>query len=218
MISISGSPLRSTIGPSTYPSPDGPSTGTSDPCVRRMAERRFRRVGCHDPTTPPSRILKSQAFRIYDTSLIMKFQVSYIHVRIYMLRVRHMYIRASIARDVYTKGTFRLTPAFASYSMRQLERAMALDLEVAGTVRELTEDERPPPSEVSYVAKLRDSHHALARALARGQTPIQASQATGYRVSRIYLLLRDPTFMTSSRITRRTTRRPAPTSRPGSPA
>jgi hypothetical protein len=71
---------------------------------------------------------------------------------------------------------------------------MALDLEVAGTVRELTEDERPPASEVSYVAKLRDSHHALARALARGQTPIQASQATGYRVSRIYLLLRDPTF------------------------
>jgi hypothetical protein len=72
---------------------------------------------------------------------------------------------------------------------------MTLDLEVAGTVRELTEDERPPPSTVSHVQKLRESHHALARALARGQTPIQASQATGYRVSRIYLLLRDPTFM-----------------------
>lgn len=72
---------------------------------------------------------------------------------------------------------------------------MALDLEVAGVVRELAEDESPPAAPVAYVQKLRDSHHALARALARGQTPQQASLATGYRVSRVYLLLRDPTFM-----------------------
>lgn len=44
------------------------------------------------------------------------------------------------------------------------------------------------------VKRIRDSHHALARALAGGQTPGQASITTGYSLSRISILLADTAF------------------------
>ena len=44
------------------------------------------------------------------------------------------------------------------------------------------------------VKKLRDSHHALARALAAGCTPAQAQIITGYSGSRISILQADPAF------------------------
>src|SRR5437763_11831740 len=75
---------------------------------------------------------------------------------------------------------------------------MALDLEIAGEARALTEEEyaavlvesAPPPR----IKRLRDSHHALARALATGSTPQQASLTTGYSLSRISILQNDPSF------------------------
>jgi hypothetical protein len=75
---------------------------------------------------------------------------------------------------------------------------MALDLEIAGEARSLSEAEyadvlvesaKPP-----QIKRLRDSHHALARALATGSTPQQASLTTGYSLSRISILQNDPSF------------------------
>jgi hypothetical protein len=75
---------------------------------------------------------------------------------------------------------------------------MALDLEIAGEARSLSEEEyaevlvasaKPP-----QIKRLRDSHHALARALATGSTPQQASLTTGYSLSRISILQADPSF------------------------
>lgn len=42
--------------------------------------------------------------------------------------------------------------------------------------------------------RLRDSHHALARLLAGGARPMDASAITGYSASRISILLADPAF------------------------
>ena len=44
------------------------------------------------------------------------------------------------------------------------------------------------------IARVRDSHHALARALAGGLRPMEASELTGFSPSRISILQRDPTF------------------------
>jgi hypothetical protein len=44
------------------------------------------------------------------------------------------------------------------------------------------------------IAKLRDSHHALARALSAGMKPGEASLITGYSLSRISVLQGDPSF------------------------
>lgn len=44
------------------------------------------------------------------------------------------------------------------------------------------------------ITKLRDSHHALARCLASGLRPAEASIVTGYSNSRISILQADPTF------------------------
>jgi hypothetical protein len=75
---------------------------------------------------------------------------------------------------------------------------MALDLEIAGEARALSDTEyaevlvesaKPP-----QIKRLRDSHHALARALATGSTPQQASLTTGYSLSRISILQNDPSF------------------------
>ena len=44
------------------------------------------------------------------------------------------------------------------------------------------------------LTRLRDRHHALARLLAQGKTPTEASIITGYDVSRISILKQDPTF------------------------
>lgn len=69
-----------------------------------------------------------------------------------------------------------------------------LDLEVAGAVRELTDADIAPPAAPPSVKKLRDSHHALARALAHGLSPLEASAQTGYAPSRISTLQNDPAF------------------------
>lgn len=44
------------------------------------------------------------------------------------------------------------------------------------------------------IKKLRDRHHALARALAAGMRDHEASAITGYSISRISILKSDPTF------------------------
>ena len=44
------------------------------------------------------------------------------------------------------------------------------------------------------IQKIRSSHHALARCLASGMKPHEASQITGYTQNRICLLQQDPTF------------------------
>lgn len=74
--------------------------------------------------------------------------------------------------------------------------AKALSME---SVRELTEaDLAMLASEKGVVApavvRIRDRHHALARVLAQGMTPAEASLVTGYDVSRISILRADPTF------------------------
>jgi hypothetical protein len=70
---------------------------------------------------------------------------------------------------------------------------MALDLEIVGEVRDLTEADTSVNAPVS-LKRLRDSHHAVARLLAKGLTPAQVSLQTGYALSRISVLQRDPTF------------------------
>lgn len=71
---------------------------------------------------------------------------------------------------------------------------MALDLEIVGAVSEVTELDRPPAYDKTIVKRLRDSHHALARALASGMKVADASLATGYSPSRISMLQADPAF------------------------
>lgn len=70
---------------------------------------------------------------------------------------------------------------------------MPLDLEIIGPARDLTEDETSVNRPVT-LKRLRDSHHAVAHALAHGLTPFQVSLQTGYAPSRISVLQRDPMF------------------------
>jgi hypothetical protein len=44
------------------------------------------------------------------------------------------------------------------------------------------------------IKKIRESHHALARALASGMRPAEAAQVTGYSLSRISIIKADPAF------------------------
>lgn len=44
------------------------------------------------------------------------------------------------------------------------------------------------------LSAIRDSHHAVARAVAAGLRPQQISQATGYSINRVYALKKDPAF------------------------
>lgn len=76
-----------------------------------------------------------------------------------------------------------------------------LDLDLAEplaavVIRELTPADvvKPLGSTTPHVAKLRDPHHALARALASGMKDVEASAVTGYSQSRICLLKQDPSF------------------------
>lgn len=55
------------------------------------------------------------------------------------------------------------------------------------------------------IAKIRDSHHALARVLASGQTEAEASIVTGYSASRISILKADPQFQELLEFYRRST-------------
>lgn len=67
-------------------------------------------------------------------------------------------------------------------------------------VRELTAEDRelslnPPASPAQQrLKKIRDTHHALARALASGMGNAEASACTGYSIVRISILLADPAF------------------------
>lgn len=56
--------------------------------------------------------------------------------------------------------------------------------------------QNPPPQGVvtSPLAKLRHSHHMLARLLAQGTRPGECSMMTGYSLSRISILQNDPAF------------------------
>lgn len=80
---------------------------------------------------------------------------------------------------------------------------MDLELEVvpplvAAVARDLTraelEETKPKGVSPPPIAKLRDTHHALARAIASGLKDVQVSALTGYSQSRISILKGDPTF------------------------
>ena len=75
-----------------------------------------------------------------------------------------------------------------------VENAVGLDLELCGVVREVTVGDAVPKGAPPAVSRLRDSHHALARLLARGLNETECSHITGYALSRISSLKRDPLF------------------------
>ncbi len=70
---------------------------------------------------------------------------------------------------------------------------MALDLEIVGVTRPLTEADEGAAKPTPLV-RLRDSHHAVARYIARGILPGEISHLTGYALSRISVLQTDPAF------------------------
>src|SRR6188768_1592224 len=61
--------------------------------------------------------------------------------------------------------------------------AVGLDLELCGVVREVAAGEVVPKGSAPAVSRLRDSHHALARLLARGLNETEAAHITGYALS-----------------------------------
>lgn len=69
-----------------------------------------------------------------------------------------------------------------------------LYLEVVGAVRPVTEEDLVPAVAPPVLKKLRDSHHAVARLLSRGVHETEVSHITGYALSRISTLKRDPMF------------------------
>lgn len=71
---------------------------------------------------------------------------------------------------------------------------MALGLEIAGVVRELAEPADVAAKPMRPLVRLRDSHHQVARLLARGLTPQEVSLQTGYAISRLSVLQGDPSF------------------------
>ena len=73
-------------------------------------------------------------------------------------------------------------------------KRVGLDLELCGVVRDVVAGDAVPKGAPPAVARLRDSHHALARLLARGMNETEASHLTGYALSRISSLKRDPLF------------------------
>jgi hypothetical protein len=70
---------------------------------------------------------------------------------------------------------------------------MKLDLEIAGAVRDLAPHEEAD-RRVITPARLRDSHHAVAKLLAKGLRPLEVAMQTGYALSRISVLQMDPAF------------------------
>lgn len=72
---------------------------------------------------------------------------------------------------------------------------MALDLEIAGAVRELTEQDVTAPARPRELTRLRDSHHQVARLIAAGLPTQEVSRITGYSISRLsWLQNQDPAF------------------------
>jgi len=73
---------------------------------------------------------------------------------------------------------------------------MGLDLEIAGAVRELSAVEDTAPARPQQLARLRDSHHQVARLIAAGLRTQEVSRMTGYAISRLsWLQNNDPAFM-----------------------
>lgn len=74
---------------------------------------------------------------------------------------------------------------------------MALDLEIAGVVRDLSAEEAavPVPAKPRELTRLRDSHHMVARLFAHGMRPQHISTMTGYALSRLSILQNDPAFI-----------------------
>jgi hypothetical protein len=93
------------------------------------------------------------------------------------LRVGALLLQLNVNR---TRG--RAAKPIAAVETRQLVEA---DLALLATERGVTS---------TPIKRLRDSHHALARALAVGCTPAQAQVITGYSNSRISVLQADPAF------------------------
>jgi len=50
------------------------------------------------------------------------------------------------------------------------------------------------PRPANSIQNLRDSHHAVARAVAAGMSDAEVAQATGYSIGRVNMLRRDPAF------------------------
>lgn len=73
--------------------------------------------------------------------------------------------------------------------------SMALDLEIAGAVRELGPTDESPAAAPRMLTRLRDSHHQVARLIAAGQPTQEVSRITGYSISRLsWLQNQDPAF------------------------
>ena len=73
-------------------------------------------------------------------------------------------------------------------------KRVGLDLELCGVVREVKAGDVVPRGTPPAVTRLRDSHHAAARLIARGLNETEVSHLTGYALSRISSLKRDPLF------------------------
>lgn len=83
-----------------------------------------------------------------------------------------------------------LTPRTRGRAARPPEVEFVRELEPADlTLLEVERGIKPPA-----LQELKDSHHALARSLATGMKPYEASLVTGYSPSRISILQADPAF------------------------
>lgn len=73
--------------------------------------------------------------------------------------------------------------------------AMALDLEIAGAIRDLAPDDETPAARPRELIRLRDSHHQVARLIASGMRTEEVSRMTGYAIARLsWLQNQDPAF------------------------
>lgn len=70
---------------------------------------------------------------------------------------------------------------------------MDLELEIINEVTDVAEGEEPQRQKPTVV-KLRESHHAVARLVALGQSPAEISLQTGYSLARLYTLAVNPSF------------------------
>jgi hypothetical protein len=89
-----------------------------------------------------------------------------------------------------------MQPIYYTWWSVSAQRTMrvGLDLELCGVVREVTPGDVVPRGAAPAVTRLRDSHHAAARLIARGLNETEISHITGYALSRISSLKRDPLF------------------------
>lgn len=87
-------------------------------------------------------------------------------------------------------------PALTLSPRTRGRRALRVEAEILGPISpaDLALLDAPRASEPPKIARLHDRHHALARALASGMRPYEASAITGYDPSRISILQRDPSF------------------------